>query len=137
MLCQPCNNHCLKSEPVYDFDDMQEVVSYACKFFKTSENKIRGKSRKRELVIKRHMMQSYLFSIKFPLSQIGKYFNRHHTSIMYGRDNIKDLCTTDEKQPEKHRIKSLYDSFINYMKNYEPKNNKIRNRSTQQSKSLV
>lgn len=128
MLCQPCDNHCLKSEPVYDFDDMPDIINYACEFFNISVSKIIGNSRERNLVVKRHMIESYLYSIHFPLTLIGKYFNRHHTSVIYGRDSILDMCSTDNMQHEKYRVKAMYDKFVTYMKTYDkPKTRIVKN----------
>ncbi|MCL2650306.1 MAG: hypothetical protein FWD60_04665 [Candidatus Azobacteroides sp.] len=56
-----------------------------------------GKSRICKLSIPRQVYWYYLFANKIPLVEICKEFNRTHSTIIYGIENIKGLIEIKDK----------------------------------------
>ena len=78
-----------------------------------------SESRKRILVICRHLVYYYLhIECQWPLMKIGKFFNRNHASIYHGIQQAYDMlhmaCYKDEQD--------LYNSFLTELKENENRN---------------
>ena len=77
----------------------QTIISATANFFRLSESDIRGKSKKKEIVIPRQIC-CYLMCelLSIPLDSIGKEVGgRDHTTIMHSRDKIEELCRLNDK----------------------------------------
>lgn len=75
-------------------DYLQQVVA---KQYKVSPDDLKGKSRKRELVMARHTA-IYLARVytKYSLKYIGSYFGgRDHSTVVHALDNVNSLMDTD------------------------------------------
>jgi hypothetical protein len=72
------------------------------------------RSRKRHIVDLRTMFCSIAYRLNFTLSDIGRYINRDHTTIIYLTRKADDLLETDE------HFASLYNSITYQMsKHYD------------------
>jgi hypothetical protein len=74
--------------------DFEELCSF---FFKFRFGKIISNTRKREVVMARHLIATWLHeNTTWSLKSIGKYMNRDHSSIIHAKDNIYSLITVDK-----------------------------------------
>ena len=73
-----------------------KILGLVCDYFDISTNTITSKSRKREVVWPRQVSM-YLMSYysSEPLSEIGKIFGRDHTTVIHGRETVRDLIYSD------------------------------------------
>jgi chromosomal replication initiation ATPase DnaA len=79
----------LPNSCLIDIEDLEHIV---CDVTGVGKEELSGKCRKRGIVIARHLM-AYLGTqlTTLSLSSIGARMNKDHTTIIHGRDNIKDL----------------------------------------------
>jgi hypothetical protein len=78
------------------------------------EVKLSCRSRKRNIVDLRTMFCSIAYKLNFTLSDIGRYINRDHTTIIHLNRKAEDLLATDD------RFASLYNSITYQMsKHYD------------------
>lgn len=74
--------------------DFEELCSF---FFKFRFGKIISNTRKREVVIARHLIVTWLHeNTTWSLKSIGKYMNRDHSTIIHAKENIYGLITVDK-----------------------------------------
>jgi hypothetical protein len=74
--------------------DFEELCSF---FFKFKFGKIISNTRKREVVIARHLIATWLHeNTTWSLKSIGKYMRRDHSSIIHAKDNIYNLLSVDK-----------------------------------------
>lgn len=76
---------------------LKRVTDAACDYFGLDEEKVKSKSRKRELALCRFI----IFGIvkkksRLSLKSIADEFSRDHTSVIHGLQTLKDLMDTDE-----------------------------------------
>ena len=76
-------------------DDIIEVV---CQYYNVERADLVGKKRNKEIVDPRQM-SIYLITdmTDLPLTSIGQYYNKDHTTIMHSRDKISDEVKTSQK----------------------------------------
>lgn len=67
----------------------------------TNDYMIKGKSRKQEYVIHRHLAM-YLTFNQFDVSyaNVGKYFNKDHATVIHAVKMVKNALEVDKKYPE-------------------------------------
>lgn len=77
---------------------LNTVLHMVCTYYGVEPNEIKGKSRKRHLVIARqtycHLARVYTRST---LKQIGSIINRDHATVIYGNSQTKILSTIEKK----------------------------------------
>jgi chromosomal replication initiation ATPase DnaA len=87
---------------------MDSIIEAICDHYKITKSRMIGKSRKRELVIARHLF--FYFSrtiLRKTLFDIGLFAGgRDHTTVLHGCQTISDLIKTDDKvvMPSMQRI---------------------------------
>lgn len=75
------------------------VISAVAAYYRITREDIVGKSKKKEVVVPRQIC-CYLMCelLSLPLISIGKELGgRDHTTILYARDKISDMCRVNEK----------------------------------------
>ncbi len=88
-----------KNDKVLTMEQIVEAVSDA---YKISVEDIRGKNRKREFIMPRQL-SIYLIKelLITPLTNIGYYFNRDHSAIIYSVNAINEALKTDSQLQDK------------------------------------
>lgn len=79
--------------------DHKQVLSTVCNFFNISLKDLTGPKRQKEMVLSRHIAM-YLLSeeLKLTVERIGQILGgRDHTTVMHGRDRIKNLINNDRE----------------------------------------
>ncbi len=77
----------------------QGIISAVTAYYKITKAELTGKSKKKELVIPRQIC-CYLMCelLSLPLISIGKELGgRDHTTILYSRDKIEQMCRVNDK----------------------------------------
>ena len=77
----------------------ESVIAAVTGFYRISKSDILGKSKKKEIVIPRQIC-CYLMCelLSLPLISIGKELGgRDHTTILYSRDKIDEMCRVNDK----------------------------------------
>ena len=76
----------------------EAVISAVTSYFRISRNDLIGKSKKKEVTVPRQIC-CYLMCelLTLPLISIGKVLGRDHTTILYSRDKIADMCRVNDK----------------------------------------
>ncbi|MDE7181670.1 MAG: chromosomal replication initiator protein DnaA [Clostridia bacterium] len=77
----------------------ESVISAVTSFYRINKEDIVGKSKKKEIVIPRQIC-CYLMCelLSLPLISIGKELGgRDHTTILYSRDKIDEMCRVNDK----------------------------------------
>lgn len=79
--------------------DYKKIISSICDYFALSNKDLIGPRRHKELVLPRQILM-YLFSeeLKFTVEKTGQILGgRDHTTVMHGRDKIKELVIKDRE----------------------------------------
>ena len=76
----------------------QNIVEVVANYYNISVDELKTKSRKSEVILPRQIC-IYLIRRKTKLSypQIAKYFNHHHTSIIYTFTTISNFLSINDK----------------------------------------
>lgn len=77
----------------------KQVISNVCSYFNIDAKALMGPRRQKELVLPRHITM-YILSeeLKMTVEKIGQTLGgRDHTTVMHGRDRIKNLIPTDKE----------------------------------------
>ncbi len=77
----------------------ETVISAVTAYYRISRNDLVGKSKKKEITVPRQIC-CYLMCelLSLPLISIGKELGgRDHTTILYSRDKIADMCRVNDK----------------------------------------
>lgn len=77
----------------------EAVLNAVTGYFNITRNELLGKSKKKEIVIPRQIC-CYLMCelLSLPLVSIGKVLGgRDHTTILYSRDKVEEMCRVNEK----------------------------------------
>lgn len=77
---------------------IQSIVSVCCNYFNIKEEDITGRRRNKEFVEPRQYAM-YIITVLMPatpLTTIGEYFGRDHSTVISARDKIGRLVQTDE-----------------------------------------
>lgn len=79
--------------------DYKKVLSVLCDFFNITISDLTGPRRKKELVLPRHIAMFLLSEeLQFTVERIGQVLGgRDHTTVMHGRDRIKNLLNSDRE----------------------------------------
>jgi len=111
IFCTPCNNHGL--EPmVFKLATMPQLIDAACDYLNIDKDKILGKKRDRNIVESRHMIMSYLSNSRnVKLTDIGRQFNRDHSTVIYAKVHVSNLCATDELYSQTYASLTKYLNF--------------------------
>jgi chromosomal replication initiation ATPase DnaA len=89
----------------------KKILSKASKYFGLSEESLIGRSQKREITEIRAIIFCQIYqTAKLTYSEIGRMFDRHHSTIMHGVKLAEDLYDTD------FRFKHRYNGFVEYLK---------------------
>jgi len=77
----------------------ESVINAVCAYYRITKNDLVGKSKKKELVMPRQICCFLLCDILFlPLKTIGGVLGgRDHTTILYSRNKVEELCRVNEK----------------------------------------
>jgi len=89
----------------------RHIISVCAKNFNIKTSDLTGKSRKKELVLARHITAYLLLNeINLPLEEVGRLLGgRDHTSIMHARDKIhQDFSTNSQIRQLINQIKSSF-----------------------------
>lgn len=102
----------LKPAPAPVIRTIEEIVAAAAYKFNITIEQLQSPSRKRDLSEVRMMVfkLAYQFSGK-PFIKIGKYFNRDHSTVIYGCKTCDDL--TDTNRSYKIRYDELHACIVN------------------------
>lgn len=89
----------VKNSVILDFDtkDLKSILQSVCDKLDLEYDKVKSKSRKREHVTAR--MIAISLSCKYTdytLKEIGKFYKRDHSTIIYCRETFEDLIETKE-----------------------------------------
>jgi len=77
------------------------VIEVICKFNKVDFQEIISKSRKREVTKARQLLCHFLYEkTNMNLIKIGEFINRDHSTVIYNKDVVKDLCFSDKSYKE-------------------------------------
>lgn len=70
----------------------QQIIDYVCHEYHTTKTELQGSGRQANVVLGRHIC-FYMMSTLSGLStvQIGRYFNRDHSSVWHGCKKIKAM----------------------------------------------
>jgi chromosomal replication initiator protein len=97
VFCTPCDSHGLRVE-TFKNAGMKEVVEAACVYLGIKPVVMFGKGRNRPHVEKRYMVMSYLsHSMNIRLTEIGRFFDKDHTTVIHGKKLVANLCATDPR----------------------------------------
>jgi len=77
---------------------VSDIANLVCTYFNVNEDTLHNKSRKRELVKVRQtcMYFQYKYS-SMNLTDIGKYWDRDHSTVIHGKQTVQDLYDTDKR----------------------------------------
>ncbi len=77
----------------------ESVLSAVTSYYRIARNDIVGKSKKKEVVIPRQICCFLMCELlSLPLISIGKVLGgRDHTTILYSRDKVEEMCRVNEK----------------------------------------
>jgi len=111
VFCTPCSSHGL--EPmVFKIATMPELIFAACDYLKVERDAILGRRRTRNLAETRHMIMAYLSNSRhIRLTEIGRAFNRDHSSVIHAKVHVSNLCATDELYSQTYASLTKYLNF--------------------------
>ena len=86
------------------------ILDAACHFFKVSEADLFSRTRERRVLWPRHITM-YIMNMHTgkTLSDVGRLFNRDHTTVINAKKQVEDLRLTDPG------FRSLFDRFLYYI----------------------
>lgn len=87
----------------------KRILKAVCDFYQCSEIDVKKKCRKRQYVWCRHVYY-YLCSVLTSMSliEIAEEFEQDHTTVIHGKETVKDIMNTDpEKKKEVMEIENL------------------------------
>jgi len=78
--------------------NIENIVDYVCNYMEVPIEKVLGKARHRSLVEARHLCM-YLARVKTgkALSEIGRHFNRDHSTVIHAITKIDGWLSIDKK----------------------------------------
>ena len=90
---------------------VDEIVNYGVEYFGVSRTCLASPDRHQNIVEARHIICNVLYSYAgLTLGQIGKRFNRDHTTIIAGNHKVAALLTNNEP------FRNLYYGFVDGLK---------------------
>lgn len=79
---------------------LKVILEEVCARYKTGVDAIMGPSREQSVVVPRQLVFYIGRELKIPLHQIGKAFQRDHTTVHFAHCSIKDRMETNAKFTE-------------------------------------
>jgi chromosomal replication initiation ATPase DnaA len=80
-----------------------KIVMTICKYFKVDYNEVLSNNNRREISMARMFSIGIISKVsKMKVVQIGKMFNKHHSTIIYNRDLFFDLIYIKDVQTLMH-----------------------------------
>lgn len=88
------------------FSKMEIIHRITCSIFRVNFYATFYKNRKRELVNARQITMSiaYVLFDKAKLYEIGKYFNKHHATVLHSIKVVNNLCFSEDNFRYKYEI---------------------------------
>ncbi len=79
--------------------DPKQVLTTVCSYFNLTHKELTGSGRQKGLVLPRHLAMFLLSEeLKMTVERVGQILGgRDHTTVMHGRDKIKQLMTQDRE----------------------------------------
>lgn len=88
----------IKRNVTIDKDEIGSLIKKVSNFFEVDIEDLKGVVRKRELVEVRQIIMYVLINhSKLTLKRIGMLFNRDHSTVLYSRNTVDDMLTSDKK----------------------------------------
>lgn len=88
-----------KNAPLAGEEEIENLISIITNYFNINSSALLSKSRKSHLVTPRHITMYLLsHSLSLNISQIGRYLQMHHTSILHGVNRIQEAVEKDDLQ---------------------------------------
>lgn len=82
---------------------IQEVTSYAVRFFQVSEEDVKSPSRKAELVACRNFVSLYCRDyLDVSTTQLGKYFGRDHSTFVIANNRFREVLEVDKQLAKRY-----------------------------------
>lgn len=102
---------------------IRSCIDYAEIVWDISEEKLKSKTRSREVVEARQMIMASLFLDSKDASSpfIAKEFNKNHSTVLYSAKVVNNLCETDKLFRIKYYYMLKNCSIVNEMKRIEDK----------------
>jgi chromosomal replication initiator protein len=73
------------------------IINTSCRYFDMPLETLQGKCRKREYVMPRQIIMYLLVNYTdMTYLNIGKLFNKDHTTVIHSKDTVKDLISVDD-----------------------------------------
>jgi chromosomal replication initiator protein len=74
-----------------------KIIDLICTNYKVSFDDIKSKSRKRNVVMARQLICYFIYEhTKLTLIKVAEMLNRDHSTIIYSKDIVKELCFSDK-----------------------------------------
>lgn len=74
----------------------EKIITTVCDYFVLSVDVVKSKSRAKEHVYARHVIFYFLRKhTNMTLKSSGALFNRDHTTVIHGLDNLRDIMDTE------------------------------------------
>ena len=89
-----------QSKTVITVND-EELIFFAARVCNTTIKNIKGKGRQRKNVVARSICYNSLRNRGYTLQEIGKMFNKHHSTILFGLKAIRSDIHYDAYSKEK------------------------------------
>lgn len=97
-LAKTAFNEAISDEHVGEEIKPENIISAVANYYKLAQNDIVGKSKKKEIVIPRQICCFLMRDLlNLPLDAIGEALGRDHTTILYSKDKIIELCRVNDK----------------------------------------
>lgn len=101
----------------------EETIDKVLDFYKVTMPKLKSPSRKREIVLPRHVAMCALYVLhRWSFKRVGDLFNRDHTTVIHAVQAVKDL--TDHNDVMRKTVSDMFPSLIPIMetkKDYSPR----------------
>jgi chromosomal replication initiator protein len=88
--------------------EVQQVIDTICEDLGVSFLDLKANNRERFIADRRHVA-FYILNVfcNVELTQIGKYFNRTHASVIHGRDKVEALGLIKDFKIEQYKYKTI------------------------------
>lgn len=74
-----------------------KIIDLICTAYKVTFDDVKSKSRKRNTVMARQLICYFLYeNTKMTLIKVADLLNRDHSTIIYSKDIVKELCFSDK-----------------------------------------
>lgn len=108
IYCTPCTYHPLEPKIVRVFT-LDDILNIGSEYFRTSENALKSKCRKRIYTEVRQMIMYAMFYKGFKDGKVGEKFNRDRTTVMHSRNVVMSLCFSDKN------YKTRFNEFLSLL----------------------